>query len=100
MNHMWCVPDEAKEFAAKCEREFGGLWLYPFVRRFNCTDIKTYHKSVDDGFKLTVATPQLVPAECWNYLCYRVSFAPWYKPNPNPHVRRMAQSQSPARNRV
>ena len=86
MNHMWCVPDEAKEFAAKCEREFGGLWLYPFVRRFNCTDIKTYHKSVDDGFKLTVATPQLVPAECWNYLCYRVSFAPLYAPNPNPHI--------------
>jgi tetratricopeptide (TPR) repeat protein len=86
MNSMWGVPDDAKEFAAKCEPEFGGLRLYPFVRRFNCTDVNAYHQSVDDGFKVTVATPQLVSAECWNYLCYRVSFAPWYKPNPNPHV--------------
>ena len=86
MNRKWGVPDDAKEFAAQCEREFGGLRLYPFVRRFNCTDIKAYHKSVDDGFKVTVATPHLVPAECWNYLCYRVSFAPLYAPNPNLHI--------------
>ncbi len=86
MNSMWGVPDDAKEFAAKCDREFAGLRLYPFVQRFDCTDVETYHKSVDDGFKVTVATPQLVPAECWNYLCYKVNFAPWYKPNPNPHV--------------
>lgn len=86
MNRKWGVPDEAKEFAAQCDRDFGGLRLYPFVRRFNCTDIEAYHKSVDDGFQVTVATPQLVPAECWNYLCYRVSFAPVYSPNPNPHI--------------
>jgi len=41
---------------------------------------------VDDGFKVTVAAPHLVPAECWNYLCYKVNFAPPYNPNPNPHV--------------
>ena len=86
MNHMWGVPDDAKEFAAQCEQAFGGLRLYPFVRRFNCTDEESYHKAVDDGFKITVATPHLVPAECWNYLCYRVNFARWYNPNPNPHV--------------
>lgn len=86
MNSMWGVPDDAKEFAAKCDREFAGLRLYPFVQRFNCADVATYHKSVDDGFKVTVTTPQLVPAECWNFLCYRVNFAPWYNPNPNPHV--------------
>jgi hypothetical protein len=86
MNAQWGVPEDAKEFAAKCEQEFGGLRLYPFVRRFNCTDVGAYHKSVDDGFKVTVATPHLVPAECWNYLCYKVSFAPVYNPNPNPHV--------------
>src|SRR5581483_8752151 len=28
----------------------------------------------------------LVPAECWNWLCYSVNFAPLYTPNPNPHV--------------
>ncbi len=86
MNSMWGVPDDAKEFAAKCDREFAGLRLYPFVQRFNCTDVESYHKSVDDGFKVTVAMPQLVPAECWNYLCYRVNFAPPYNPNPNPHI--------------
>jgi hypothetical protein len=86
MNYAWGVPDEAKEFAARCEQDFDGLRLYPFVRRFNCTDVEAYHKSVDDGFKVTVATPQLVPAECWNYLCYKVNFAPQYDPNPNPHV--------------
>ena len=86
LQYDWGVPDYAKEFAVKCDRDFGGLRLYPFVRRFDCTDEESYHKSVDDGFKVTVTTPQLVPAECWNYLCYRVSFAPWYEPNPNPHV--------------
>jgi tetratricopeptide (TPR) repeat protein len=86
MYWRWGVPEDAKEFAAKCDQEFGGLRLYPFVRRFNCTDEPSYHKSVDDGFKVTVATPQLVSSECWNYLCDQVSFAPWYKPNPNPHI--------------
>jgi tetratricopeptide (TPR) repeat protein len=86
MNTMWGVPDDAKQFAAKCEEQFGGLRLYPFVRRFNCTNVDAYHKSVDDGFKVTVATPQFVPAVCWNYLCYKVNFAPFYNPNPNPHV--------------
>jgi hypothetical protein len=83
MNHQWGVPDEAKAFAARCDKEFGGLRLYPFVRRFNCTDEPAYHKSVDDGIKVTVATPQLVPAACWDRLWYRVSFAEWYHPVPN-----------------
>ena len=86
MNHLWGVPDEARKFAAECDHEFGGLRLYPFVRRFNCTDIESYHKSVDDGFKVTLATPHLVPASCWNQLCYKVRFAPLYTPNPNPHI--------------
>ena len=86
MNSKWGVHDEAKEFAAKCQEAFEGLRLYPFVRRFTCTDVEAYHKSVDDAFKVTVATPHLVPAECWNYLCYKVHFAPLYKPNPNPHI--------------
>jgi hypothetical protein len=86
MNRQWGVPDDAKVFAAKCEQMFDGLRLYPFVRRFNCTDEAAYHRAVDDGLKVTVATPHLVPAECWNYLCYSVSFAPLYQPNPNPHV--------------
>ena len=86
LQYMWGVPDDAKAFAAKSDQTFGGLRLYPFVRRFDCTDVESYHSSVDDGFKVTVATPQFVSAECWNYLCYETSFAPLYAPNPNPHV--------------
>lgn len=86
LQYMWGVPDDAKEFAAKTDQAFGGLRLYPFVRRFDCTDEESYHKAVDDGFKVTVATPQLVPADCWNWLCYKVGFAPLYNPNPNPHI--------------
>ncbi len=86
LNYQWGVGDEAKKFASECDETFGGLMLYPFVRRYNCTDETSYHKSVDDGFKVTVATPQFVPAECWNELCYTVRFAPPYNPNPNPHI--------------
>ncbi len=86
LNAQWGVPEEATKFAARCDHEFGALRLYPFVRRFDCTDVESYHKSVDDGFKVTVATPQLVPAYCWNKLCYKVNFAPLYSPNPNPHI--------------
>jgi hypothetical protein len=83
MQHLWGVPDEAGEFAAKCDGKLWELRLYPFVRRFNCTNVETYHKSVDDGIKVTVATPHLVPAACWDRLWYRVSFAEWYHPVPN-----------------
>lgn len=100
LQYDWGVPDDAKEFAAKCDQAFGGLRLYPFVERFDCTDEESYHKSVDDGFKVTVATPQLVPADCWNWLCYKVRFAPWYRPESKPPHQRMAQSQSPAGNGV
>jgi tetratricopeptide (TPR) repeat protein len=86
MNSMWGLPDDAKEFAARCDQSFGALTLYPFVRRFDCTDVDSFHKAVDDGFKLTVSMPQFVPATCWNYLCYDVPFAPRYVPVPNPHV--------------
>jgi len=84
--YMWGVPDDAKSFANRCDQRLNGLRLYPFVRRFDCTDVQSYHQAVDDGFKVTIETPQLVPAECWNWLCYTVDFAPLYNPNPNPHV--------------
>jgi tetratricopeptide (TPR) repeat protein len=86
MQYDWGVPDDAKAFSSKCDEEFGGLRLYPFVLRFDCTDVEAYHKSEDDGFKVTVATPQLVPADCWNWLCWKVDFAPSYVPASNPHV--------------
>ena len=76
---------DAKVFAARCDdHSYGTLTMYPFVRRFNCLDVETYHKAVDDGFKLTVTMPQFVPAACWNYLCW----------NPCPLRRRTIRSRT------
>jgi hypothetical protein len=86
LENKWGVPEKAQQFSAKCNQAFGALRLYPFVRRFNCTNEASYHSAVDDGFRVTVATPQLTPAECWNYLCYRGPAREVYKPNPNPHL--------------
>ncbi len=86
LQNRWGVPDDAANFSSQAGKMFDGLRLYPFVRRFNTVDSSSYHKSVDDGFKLTVESPQLVPAECWNYLCYEAPSHELYQPNPNPHV--------------
>lgn len=83
---MWGVPEEARKFSSQCDEVFSGLRLYPFVRRFNCLNEHDYQTSIDDGLRVTQETPHLVPAECWNYLCFDVPFAAPYKPNPNPHV--------------
>ncbi len=95
LERMWGVPDKAREFSAECDQAFSGLRLYPFVRRFNATNAKSYRKSVDDAFPVTVATPQLVSPGIWNYLCYTVSFAPLYQPNPNPHINEWHKHNPP-----
>jgi tetratricopeptide (TPR) repeat protein len=86
MKFKWGVPDDAKEYADRCEQELAGLRLYPFVQKFNCTNAGPYRKSVDDCFKVIVAAPQLVPAGCWNWLNMRVSYAPMYVPQSGPLV--------------
>jgi tetratricopeptide (TPR) repeat protein len=86
LQNRWGVPDEAKKFSAKADALFGGLRLYPFVQRFNCLDVAAYHQSVDAGLKVTTSTPQLVPAECWNNLCYQFSPEEHYPPAENAHV--------------
>ncbi len=95
LQRKWGVPDDAKTFSVKCDQMLGGLRLYPFVRRFNCVDVESYHKSVDDGFKVTVATPQLVPTECWDYLCYWLTPSEYYQPNPNPHINEWHKHNPP-----
>jgi hypothetical protein len=94
LQHKWGVHDEAAAFSAKCNQMLGGLRSYPFVRRFNCTNAASYHSSVDDGFKVTMAAPQLVPAECWNFLCYEFEHEV-YRPNPNPHVNEWHKHNPP-----
>lgn len=86
LQYMWGVPDDAKEFAAKCDQNFAGLRLYPFVRLMNSTELQSYRQSMADGFKVTVATPQLVPAGCWDWLFHQRNFAPPFPPDYDPHV--------------
>jgi hypothetical protein len=86
LENIWAVPRNAGAFAYQCDEDFSGLWLYPFVQRLDFEDVDTYHKSVDNGFKVTVTMPQLTPADCWNWICFKSNFAPWYRPNPSPHV--------------
>jgi tetratricopeptide (TPR) repeat protein len=95
LERKWGVPDQAKEFSSQCEKLFGNLRLYPFVRRFNCTDAAGYHKALDDAFRVTVATPHLVSSEIWNNLCYSVDFAPFYQAVPNPHVNEWHKHNPP-----
>ena len=95
MNEHWGVPDQAKEFAQQCDSLFYNLRLYPFVRRYNCTDSASYHKSIDDGFVVTVKSPHLVSPQIWNWLCYKGPHQEYYHPNPNPHVNEWHKHNPP-----
>jgi tetratricopeptide (TPR) repeat protein len=95
MENSWGVPRDAHDFASKCEENFSGLRLYPFVRRYTCNDEASYHAAIDDSFPVTRATPHLVSAGIWNELCYRVSFAKLYQPNPNPHINEWHKHNPP-----
>jgi tetratricopeptide (TPR) repeat protein len=79
------LPKDAAEFAERCEKDFGGLRFYPFVRRLDCTNNETYRKSTDEGWAFTVEYPHLTPSAWMDYLCGTVSFAPPYRPIANPH---------------
>ena len=95
LERKWGVHDEAKTFNRKTDETFAQLRLYPFVQRFNCTDILSYHRSVDAGLAVTVATPHLISPEIWNYLCYTVPFAPLYTPRSNPHINEWHKHNPP-----
>jgi tetratricopeptide (TPR) repeat protein len=80
------VPEDARQFAEKCEGEFGGLRFYAFVRRLVCADAASYRKSVDEGWAFWTEFPHLTPIKWPDYLCGKVSFAPLYLGGiPNPH---------------
>ncbi|MDB6029013.1 MAG: hypothetical protein JWM68_5236 [Verrucomicrobiales bacterium] len=86
LEHKWGNHEPAASFATECEKVFGGLYLYPFVRRFNASSTESFQKAVNDCFVVTVAMPHLTPAECWNWLCYSGPNGEDYRPNPNPHI--------------
>lgn len=86
LQNKWGVPDDAREFTAKCDQSFAGMRLYPFVRLMNSTELQSYRQSMADAFKLTVAAPELVPAGCWDWLFHQRSFAPPFPSDYDPHV--------------
>jgi tetratricopeptide (TPR) repeat protein len=80
------LPEEARQFAEKCESEFGGLRFYAFVRRLVCADAASYRKSIDEGWAFWTEFPHLTPIKWPDYLCGKVPFAPLYLGGiPNPH---------------
>jgi hypothetical protein len=85
IRYRWSVPEEAREFAVKCETEFGGLRLYPFVRIYNCSTEPAYHKAVEDSVDVNAASPYFVPAMCWDDMIFgKAPFAPHYWPASKP----------------
>jgi tetratricopeptide (TPR) repeat protein len=86
LNSKWSVKEEAKEFAAVSSKQFARLRLYPFVRRHNAINESEYHRSVDEGQPVVLATPHLVSAENWNYLSSPTRFKTQYWPGSHPHV--------------
>lgn len=75
------VPEDAAGFAAHANEQFRGLRLYPFVNVLNATNIAYVAGQLPDIYKITLAMPEIVPAECWNNL--GTEFA-WHKHNPLP----------------
>ncbi len=86
LHSMWGVPDEARDFAAQADAQFGKLSLYPFVRRFNATTEAEYHRAVDGGVLVIMTTPHWVAPGIWNHLSSRPRFAARYWPGFNSHV--------------
>jgi hypothetical protein len=85
MRYRLGLPQDAKEFAGKCDTEFGGLRLYPFVRIYNCSTVKAYHKAVEDSIDVDNASPYFVPATCWDDMLFgKAPFAPHYWPASKP----------------
>lgn len=95
LERKWGVPEEARKFAQQCDQSFADLRLYPFVRRFICTEESGYRKAVDDGFRVIMDTPHLVAPAVWNQLCFKVKFAPHYQPVSNPHVNEWHKHNPP-----
>jgi tetratricopeptide (TPR) repeat protein len=79
------LPEEAQQFAEQYNSQLGGLRLYAFLRRMNCTNDVSYRAATDEGWVFFTQFPHLTPLVWLQYLSGGVSFAPRYRPLPNPH---------------
>lgn len=78
LQYRWGVPEEARDFVAQTDEQFGKLRLYAFVRRLYATTDAEYRRAVDEGLPVILATPHLVAPEIWNRLNRRPRFAAAY----------------------
>ena len=86
MKNYWGVPDEAKAYAERCALVFGGLRLYPLVRRMDFTTAEECRQAEDDGLAEVKARPQLMPAGAWNSLDYQIGLGPSFLATCNPRI--------------
>ncbi len=81
LNEKLYVSEDAERFAAYANGHFQGLRLYPFVHVLNATNMENVMGSIIDAGKITLTTPEIVPAECWNTFAGELT---WHKHNPLP----------------
>lgn len=105
IRNSWGVPELAAEFREEVRGTFGGLRLYPFVRRLVCEEVEEYHAAADAGAAVTRETPQIVPVGAWTML-FRIprnlewylpadltDVSVWHRHNPPPHTAQDAGSR-------
>ena len=95
LQYMWDVPDKALDYRNAVDARFSGLLLYPLVQRQNATDNAYYRKEQDDTMALVHRSPQMVPAEAWNYVCYTVPFGSLYIPPPHAFINEWHKHNPP-----
>lgn len=76
----WGVEEDAMRFATEAEQNFGGLQMYPFVRRFTCMDATAYRRAVNDSLQILMKAPHWVSTECWITFRSKPSFTAPYLP--------------------
>jgi hypothetical protein len=95
LNQELAVPEQAAEFRKTVDKTFWGLELYPFVRRLDATTEQYYRSAQDAEMALVRSTPQVVPAEAWNYVSYFPGFCPRYYPPPHPFINEWHKRNPP-----
>jgi tetratricopeptide (TPR) repeat protein len=95
LERLWGVPEQAAEFQKEADKAFWGLELYPFVRRLDSTTEPYYRSAQDAEMALVRTSPQVVPAEAWNYVSYSPGFCPRYFPPPHPFINEWHKRNPP-----
>lgn len=71
MRRLWGVPEAADKFAQACEKSFGGLWFYPFVRRLIAEDNRdqqALNEASDACARLVMEAPTRINPQLWGRL--------------------------------